>query len=88
MYYMLLPLTLFVALVASQPQACEDAQNALAASEECSAANLQVGLFFQGFDVNVTRDELNTYCSETCRNLNLQIIMNCITDQDEVSLSS
>ena len=84
-YNLLLPLTLFAALVSSQ-QACDDAQDALAANEECTAASLQVNLYLNGFNVVVTREELNMYCSETCRNLYLQIITDCIDDADQVSI--
>ena len=83
--YLLLPLALFVTTAAGQTQACIDAQSALVNSQQCSAANTEVNLLLQGFDVVVEREVLNTYCSETCRNIFLRIRVDC---DDEVSLNS
>ena len=78
--YLLLPLTLSVTSVSGQTQACIDAQSALVNSEQCTAANNEVNLFLQGFDVVVEREVLNTYCSETCRNIFLRIRVDCDDD--------
>ena len=76
-YWVLLSLTLFVAVVTSQSlQACLEARRELADNEPC--LNAIIGIR----DFNVTRGELNTYCSSTCRDLNLRIATNCL---DEVS---
>ena len=82
-YIILLPLTVFVAVVTSQPlsRACANVENELAANEACLNAIIQVGFFVDGL-TDVTRDELNTYCSSTCRDLNLRVSANC---NDEVS---
>ena len=77
---------MFIALATSQPQACDSSQEALAANEECTAASLQVNTYLQGFDVVVSREELNMYCSEICRNLFLRIIADCIMDDNQVSV--
>ena len=75
-------------LATSQPQGCISSQEALAANVECTAANSQVQTYLQHLDgVDVSREELSMYCSETsgCRNLNLQITTDCTMDDDEVS---
>lgn len=84
LYYVLLPLTLFAAVVTSQSssQACINAQNALAADEACLNSILQLVYYTNGLNVTLTREDLDTYCSSTCRELNLQASANC---DDEVS---
>lgn len=84
MYFILLPLTVLVAVVTSQPfsQACINAENELEAFGACNNAVIQVTNFFIGL-TDVTQDDLNTYCSSTCRDLNLQLATNCA---DEVSM--
>ena len=82
--YLLLLLALSFITVAGQTQACTDAQSALVNSQQCSAANSEVNLFLHGFDVVVEREVLNTYCSETCRDIFLRIRVDC---DDEVSLN-
>ena len=78
--YLLLLLALSVTAVTGQTQACINAQSALVRSERCTVANTEVNLFLQGFDVVVEREVLNTYCSDTCRNIFLRIRVDCDND--------
>ena len=89
MYFILLLLTLFVAVLTSQPfsQACTNAENELAADEACLNAIIQVTYFVDGL-TDVTRDELNTYCSTTCCDLNLRIATNCDEEVSTIATAS
>ena len=79
-------LALSVTTIAGQNlQACFDAQSALANSQQCSAANTQVNLLLSNSGAVVDREVLNTYCSQTCRDIFLRIRVNC---DDQVSLNS
>ena len=85
-YFLLFFEAMFIALATSQPQACVSSQEALAANAKCTAANSKVQTYLQRLDgVDVSREDLNMYCSETCRDLNRQIIADCTMDEDEVS---
>lgn len=84
-YFVLLPLASFVAVVTSQSrsQACSDSVDALLNDETCYSATLLVESYLTGNDVAVTRGDLNGYCSSTCREIYLQVSANCA---DEVSV--
>ena len=80
---------MFIALATCQQvsqQACDDSQEALVANSECTSANVHVQTYLQGFEIVVSRETLNIYCSGTCRNLRFRITADCITDDDEVSV--
>jgi len=82
-YFVLLSLTLFVAIVTSQSlQACLNAQSELADNQRCSNAIREISNSLDDSSVVVSNDELNSFCLSTCRSLNLQVSRNCA---DEVS---